>query len=765
MSKYEHKVIEAKWQEKWLAEKIYSPDLKKSKKPFYNLMMFPYPSAEGLHSGNMFAFTGSDIYGRFKRMQGYEVFEPIGLDGFGIHSENYALKIGRTPKEHAATSEKNYYRQLHEIGNSFDWTRTLETYDPDYYKWTQWLFVQMFKAGLAYKKKASVNWCPSCKTVLADEQIMTPAQAGKIPKGYSSIKEVPEGLKVCERCGSIPERRELEQWFFRITKYADKLLAGLPKIDWSERVKIAQKNWIGKSEGMLISFKKEGGGKIEVFTTRPDTLNAATFVALADDELWNQDQKEKRGEFTDEYAINPLNERRLPIWKTNYVAPGYGTGMIMGVPAHDERDLEFAKKYHLDIVEEKPDQGLWQEIEKKGWGQSHTNYHLRDWLISRQRYWGPPIPMIECQKCGWQPVPEKDLPVLLPDIADFQPSGVGKGPLANHPEFYKVKCPKCGGAARRETDVSDTFLDSAWYFLRYPSIGSARSGQLPFDPEVTKKWLPVNQYFGGAEHAVLHLMYSRFVTMVLHDLDYLNFNEPFPKFFAHGLLIKDGAKMSKSRGNVVNPDAYIKKYGADTLRLYLMFIGPMDINADFRDTGIEGMQRFIKRVWKLFSEKSAKASDQKNTNIKMHQTIKKVSEDIENFKYNTAISAIMEYVNFLKSQKEIDKEALKVLALLLAPFAPHLAEEVWVNILGEKFSVHLATWPSFDTKLTIKDENVIVIQINGKKRDDFVIPNSLDKEEVIGRAKDRGKIRELLKDKKVKKVVFVPGKIVNFVIS
>ncbi len=567
-NQYDHSKIEKKWQDRWEKEKLYVADIDNEKDPFFNLWMFPYPSAEGLHAGHAFASTGSDIFGRFMRMQGKGVFQPIGYDSFGIHSENYAIKINEKPQEVVARTTKHYEEQMRSLGHGYDWTRTVTTSDPDYYKWTQWLFVKMFETGLAYKKKATVNFCPSCKTVLADEQVMTPKQAGKEPKNAAGELIDPSSkgydeARVCERCGTIVEKKDLDQWFFKITNYADRLLAGLDNIEWSEKVITAQRNWIGKSEGMIINFKKEDGTKLSVFTTRPDTLNAATFIVTADEAMYNQGKTEKLGEFTGEYALNPLNSRKLPIWKTNYVAPGYGTGNVMVVPAYDERDMEFAKKYHLDIVEIEPDMATYKLAEKEGWGSKHTNFHLRDWLVSRQRYWGAPIPMIECPKDGWVSVPENDLPVLLPNISDYKPEGTGKGPLGNHKEFYQTTCPKCGGPAKRETDVMDTFVDSSWYFLRYPSTRSARSGEVPFDPEITKRWLPVDLYFGGAEHSVLHLMYCRFVTMVLYDLKYIDFEEPAPRFYAHGLMIKDGAKMSKSRGNVVNPDEYVKKYGAD----------------------------------------------------------------------------------------------------------------------------------------------------------------------------------------------------------
>jgi len=773
--KYDHQSVEAQWQKRWQKEKLYSPNIHKAKNPFYNLWMFPYPSAEGVHVGTIFSSTGSDIYGRFMRMRGKDVFQPMGYDSFGIHSENYALKIGEPPAKFTGRAIKNYERQFKEIGHGYDWTRTVTTSSPGYYRWTQWLFIQLFKAGLAYKKKAPVNFCPHCKTVLADEQVI----AGE-----------------CERCQARVEKKELEQWFFAITKYADRLLEGLAKIDWSERVIKAQREWIGKSEGMLIKF-----GNIEVFTTRPDTLNAVTFLAtsrLYDPSFAKATEgKEKIGIFTGKYAVNPLDGRKLPIWDTNYVAPDYGTGIIMGVPAHDERDLEFAKKYHIDIVNKEPDQSLWERVENNGWGKKRVNYHLRDWLVSRQRYWGAPIPMVYCEKCRWVTVPEKDLPVLLPSISDYKPEGTGKGPLASHPDFYKVACPKCGLPARRETDVMDTFVDSSWYFLRYPSV-SARSGSalstalragtsdvsitkdaslassqfLPCDPEITKKWLPVDFYFGGAEHSVLHLMYSRFVTMVLSDLGYLDFEEPFPRFFAHGLMIKDGAKMSKSRGNVVNPDEYIAKYGADTLRLYLMFMGPMDGSPDFRDDGIGGMGRFVNRLWRAFNQYVA---DERTSDVlitKLHQTIKKVTEDIEGFDYNTAIASMMEFLNLWEDEKNLNAQDAKLFVKILAPFAPHLAEEVYQRLkvnsqrLKVKLdSVHTQSWPKYDPKLVVEESVTVVVQVNGKLRGQLEVKRQISnvKSQIEKLARQEQKVSQYLKGQQVKKVIFVPGKLVNFV--
>lgn len=857
MTSYNPQEIEKKWHDKWEKSKLYSPDIQAAKKPFYNLMMFPYPSAEGLHAGNMYAFTGSDVYGRFKRMQGHDVFEPIGLDGFGIHSENYALKVGKSPAEHAKSSEKNFYKQMHQIGNGFDWSKTLETYDVDYYRWTQWLFVQMFKAGLAYKKKAPVNWCPSCKTVLADEQIFTPAQAGKWPKQYQRLEDVPEGVRVCERCGSEPERRELEQWLFRITDYADRLLSGLDKINWSQRVITAQKEWIGKKTGIVINYPVKGMKEtISCFTTAPVNFGMTFIVLSPEHEFVHKilsgeikidpqrltevkeyvskslnkteqqrriEEKEKTGVFTGLYAFNSVAGKDVPIWIADFVIMGVGTGAVQGCPGHDYRDFEFAKKHNLPIIRvvvgvnndtseidssekvivsgmegkminssfldgmefSQALQATMDHIEEKGWGKRVSTYHLRDWLVSRQRYWGAPIPMVYCPVCakqgkswlrqdktetqldhqGWDDegwYPDENLPVELPTISDYKPEGNGKGPLANHPEFYKTKCPSCGSDAVRETDVSDTFVDSSWYFLRYPTVGSSTAATQPFDPILTKKWFPVDQYFGGAEHAVLHLMYARFVTMMLFDLKLLDFEEPFPNFYAHGLVIKDGAKMSKSRGNVVNPDEYIAKYGADALRLYLMFMGPMDGSPDFRDSGMEGMARFINRLWQLLDTKENQPPSNQMSKA-INTTIKRVTSDIVQFKYNTAISAIMELANFLKKEGP-SPEGVKNLTLLIAPFAPHLAEEIWFK-LGHKTSVHLEPWPTYDESALTKDKLIVVVQVNGKVRDRLEVEaeKALDQGYVEQLATASDKVKGHLKTTKYR-VVFVPGKLINFVV-
>lgn len=782
---YNHRNIEKKWQDVWQKNNLYSPDIKNLKKnqKFYNLWMFPYPSAEGLHAGHAFASTGSDVIGRFMRMNGKTVFQPIGYDSFGIHSENYAIKINENPKEVVKRTTKHYENQMRSLGHGYDWNRTVTTSDPDYYRWTQWLFIEMFKQGLAYRKKAEVNFCPSCKTVLADEQVMTPKMAGKEPKDKDGnlISET-EDMRVCERCGTIVEKRDLDQWFFQITSYADRLLSGLEKIDWSERVVTAQKEWIGKSAGMKIKFKiKDSDDEIEVFTTRPDTLDSVTFIATSSKDLESPEKsKEKLGKFTGRYAISPTDSREIPVWETNYVAANYGTGVVMGVPAYDERDMEFAKKYSINILENKLDESLWTKIEEKGWGVKHTNYHLRDWLVSRQRYWGAPIPMVYCETCslkgtnskgktlqgmpGWFPVPEKDLPIELPDIDDYKPEGNGKGPLENHSEFWKTKCPNCGSDAKRETDVMDTFVDSSWYYLRYPTLKGSDAENVPFSENISKEMLPVDLYFGGAEHAVLHLMYARFVNMVLFDRKHLNHEEPFPKFFAHGLMIKDGAKMSKSRGNVVNPDQYIEKYGSDTLRLYVMFLGQMDGYPDFRDSGIEGMSRFLKRVWKLYcNPKKISEQDLAKVYSKTHQIVKKVTTDIKEFKYNTSIAGIMELVNTI-SDLGSDNQTLKILAKLLAPFAPHIAEELWSEFLKEKGSIHVSNWPEYDDSYLVQNEITIAVQVNGKLRSTIIVDSKLSEKEIINVAKKDPKVAQWIEDGQVKKEIFIPNKLINFVV-
>ncbi len=801
---YNPQKIEPKWQDFWEKNKVFEIDLKKTKTPYYNLMMFPYPSAEGLHVGNVYAFTGSDIHGRFRKMKGNDVFEPIGFDAFGIHSENFAIQKRIHPKVLIRKNIDNFRRQLKDLGCLFDWRYEVDTTNPDYYKWTQWLFVQLFKAGLAYRKKAPVDWCPSCKTVLADEQVIN----GR-----------------CERCDNQVIQKEMEQWFFKITKYAEKLLKNLKWIDWSDKTKAVQRNWIGKSEGIIEKWNVEGTNlTLETFTTWPHTTFGATFHAVAPEhpivaklvkgtkyekgverfiEEVKHDkikestsaEKEKKGFFTGRYAINFLTGEKMPIYIANFAVMGYGTGIVKGAPAHDQRDFEFAKKYKIPIIivvtpkdkilkaselkeayvgpgvmvkgtgkfkgmpDWKAKKAVAAHAIKIGHGKKATHYHLRDWLISRQRYWGPPIPIIYCKKCGTVPVPEKDLPVLLPHLKNFRPTGTGRSPLASSKDFVNTKCPRCKGLGYRETDVSDTFLDSAWYFFRYPS---AKLKDKAFDKGLTKKWLPVDMYIGGQEHAVLHLMYSRFITMVLRDLGFVSFEEPFKRFRAHGLLTKGGAKMSKSKGNVVNPDDYYQKYGADTLRMYLMFLGPFSQGGDWQDKGVLGVYRFLNKVWNLDKKLDAKIKNKK-IEITAHKTIKKVTEDIEDLKYNTAISALMIFVNDMEKENKINVQCYKYLLLLLAPFAPYITEELWHQI-GNKNSIHNQKWPSYDKKL-IKEETItLVIQVNGKVRDKIEAEPSIQEKEAHALAISREKIKNRILDKKVKKVIFVPGKLINIVI-
>ena len=861
--------VEARWQARWAERRTNEPDLDRASRPFYNLMMFPYPSAEGLHVGNMFAFTGADTYGRFKRLQGFDVFEPIGYDAFGIHSENYAISVGVNPGKLIPQNIANFRRQLRRIGGMFDWRHELSTTDPSYSKWTQWLFLQLYKAGKAYRKAAAVNWCPKDKTVLANEQVIN---------GH------------CERCDSLVEQRTLVQWFFRISEYADRLLANLDdksKMDWSESTVLAQRNWLGRSEGAEIDFRvphpersaahrerqaphperSEGSGVIKVFTTRPDTIFGATFMVLAPehplvDTLTAEDRKpevdayrkmvaakdlvsrkvgerEKTGVFTGSYAVNPATGAPIPVWIADYVLMEYGTGAIMAVPGHDDRDFEFARRYRLPIVRvvapredlssraessddsssrapaergtpgtssrdlaergrgtlpadpEAPLEAAYTENEagvlvhsgqfdgltvpqgkraitdwlaERGAGKGVVQYRIHDWCISRQRYWGPPIPIVYCDDHGPVPVPEKDLPVLLPLIEDFQPDDTGISPLARHDEWYYAPCPTCGKRGRRETDVSDTFLDSAWYYLRYPST---EFDDRPFDPARTRKWLPVTSYIGGNEHAVLHLLYSRFVTMVLHDLGLVHFEEPFRKFRAHGLIVKDGSKMSKSRGNVVVPDEYIAQWGADTFRMYLMSLGPFQKGGDFRDEGIAGPRRFLDKVWAMVGVAAADESTTAPSHsvlTKWHQTIKKVTMDMEGLDYNTAIAAMMELVNKLRDEHSNDRQVVESLVVMIAPFAPHFAEECWER-LGHDTSVFHARWPEWDEALVVEDQVEVVIQVSGKTRGRVSVPRDAEQGAVVAAAQQDAAVRRFTEGKELRKVVYVPNRLLNLVIG
>jgi leucyl-tRNA synthetase len=802
---YDPGAIERKWQRIWQERGTNNTDLQRAQRPFYTLMMFPYPSAEGLHVGNLFAFTGNDIYGRFQRLMGHNVFEPLGYDAFGIHSENYALKVGQHPMDLIPRNISNFRRQLERSGLMVDWRYTLSTTEPNYYKWTQWLFLQLFKQGLAYKKQAAVNWCPDCKTVLANEQVIA-------------------GL--CERSKTPVEQRLLEQWFFRISDYAPRLLENLDRIDWSETTKTAQRNWIGRSEGADITFAAENvtGGtcEIRVFTTRPDTIYGATYLVLApehplvdgltkagerkkvdayrertkkQDIITRKTSTEKTGTFTGSYAVNPATRKPIPIWVSDYVLMEYGTGAIMGVPGHDERDFEFATKFALPIVRvvcgEREDantpltsaftecesgtlvnsgefdgysvdagkRAIVELLSKSGAAKSVVHFRLHDWCISRQRYWGPPIPIIYCESCGTVPVPEKDLPVVLPFIEDFRPDDSGVSPLARHEEWYRVACPKCGKTGRRETDVSDTFLDSAWYFLRYPSVGH---DDVPFEKGITKKWLPVNSYIGGNEHAVLHLLYSRFITMVLHDAGMLEFEEPFTRFRAHGHIIREGAKMSKTQGNIVNPDEYIEHWGADAFRTYLMFLGPYEQGGDFRDASISGTRRFLDRLFASVHGMSNAGAPDQSVMRKLHQTIRKVSEDIPRLSYNTAVAAMMEYMNTLrKGERTPHREEVVPLIPLVSPFAPHIAEELWEQT-GGTGSVFDSAWPQFDPALAAEDSIELVVQVNGRVRSRITVDREITEEAATVAALADPVVAKFVAGAP-KKIIFVPGRLLNIV--
>jgi leucyl-tRNA synthetase len=810
---YDPAAIEHKWQTRWRERGTNATDLAGGDRPFYALMMFPYPSAEGLHVGNLFAFTGNDIYGRFHRLRGHTVFEPLGYDAFGIHSENYALKLGRHPADLIPKNIANFRRQLERAGLMVDWRYSLSTTDPGYYKWTQWIFLQLLKRGLAYKKKAAVNWCPKDKTVLANEQVVGGA---------------------CERCGTMVEQRFLEQWFFEITKYAQRLLDNLEWLDWSDTTRAAQRNWIGRSEGADVTFdvlpSDERGAsrigeapRITVFTTRADTIFGASYLVLAPEhplvgELTTRSRrpeveayreraakqdliarkvtKEKTGVFIGSYARNPATAEPIPIWIADYVLMEYGTGAIMAVPGHDERDFEFSQAFGLPIprvvaaageaadapltapfIENEGGRlvnsgrldGLTVEEGKRaaiewlasmGAATKVVNYRLHDWCISRQRYWGPPIPVVYCDDCGLQPVPESDLPVLLPHIADFTPDDSGISPLARHDEWYHVPCPECGKRARRETDVSDTFLDSAWYFLRYPS---AHLDDVPFDSALTKKWLPVNSYIGGNEHAVLHLLYSRFITMVLHDAGMIDFEEPFTRFRAHGHIVRDGAKMSKTKGNIVNPDDLIDEWGADAFRTYLMFLGPYEEGGDYRDRGISGVKRFLDRLWSSVGNARTDGTPDDAVMRKLHQTIRKVGDDIPRLSYNTAVAAMMEYINVVRTHERVPHRAeVEPLVQLVSPFAPHIAEELWER-LGHDGSVMDAGWPAYDPALATEETIEIAVQVNGKTRGKLRVAKDADEATVMAGARADAQIAKFITGEP-KKVIFVPGRLMSIVV-
>jgi leucyl-tRNA synthetase len=808
---YEPAAIEAAWQARWSAERLAETNVEHvpADRKFYNLVEFPYPSAEGLHVGHAYTYTGADTFGRYMRMRGRDVFQPIGFDSFGIHTENYAIKVGEQPRTLTARTIANYRRQLTSIGAAWDWSHAIATSDPSYYRWTQWIFVQLFRAGLAVRKEAPVVWCPSCLTVLANEQL--------------------EGDR-CERCGTQVIQRAMRQWFLRITAYADELLSGLDELDWPESAKRTQREWIGRSEGTEIDFRVGGRDvRLRTFTTRPDTLFGVTFLAISpehpdvealsrgtehedavrayvDEALrrrpgapaWSAHVGTKAGRtsaFTGTFAVHPANGNHIPVFVADYVVAAYGTAAVMGVPAHDERDFAFAEAHGLPVVDviqpettttrvirpwtgegvlhgsgaftgvrselARPAISDW--LEERGDGRRAVRYRLHDWLISRQRYWGPPIPIVYCEVCGTIPVPEEDLPVLLPDVDDFRPTGTGVSPLAAVESFVETECPSCGKPAKRETDVSDTFVDSAWYFLRYPSTDI---DDRPWDPERTERLLPVDSYAGGPEHVMRHHLYARFVTRALHDLGLVPFAEPFPCLRLHGMLTKDGAKMSKSRGNVVNPDHYVAERGADVTRMYLLFIGPWDEGGDFSDAGIAGIERFVRRVWRLVDEPLAAGKGGVDLRA-LDRTIAAVGADLEAMRFNTALASLMELVRWARREKPAMSppewsRVARSLVLLLAPFAPYLAEELWSRLGGE-FSVHQQPWPAHDPGALISDRVTIPIQVDGKTRDRIEVPAGTGRDEVIELALSRESVGRHVGQRRLTNVVFVQDRLINLV--
>ncbi|HRU64246.1 MAG TPA: leucine--tRNA ligase [Spirochaetota bacterium] len=817
---YNFSEIELKWQKIWEEKGSFLNRVDRTKQKYYVLEMFPYPSGR-IHMGHVRNYTIGDIVARFKKMKGFNVFHPMGWDSFGLPAENAAIKNNTPPFKWTTENIANMKAQLKRLGFSYDWTREVGTYKPEYYKWNQWIFLKMLEKGLAYKKVSSVNWCPDCQTVLANEQ----AENG-----------------VCWRCSSPVTQKELEQWFFRITDYAEDLLKGHEEISstWPEQVITMQKNWIGKSTGLKVNFKLESGEDFPIFTTRPDTIFGVTFMVIApehplldrvtDPEVRQfiqktrsqslidrtSEDKEKEGIDTGLKVINPFNGEKVPLYVGNFVLMEYGTGAIMAVPAHDVRDFAFAKKYGLPIkiVIDRPDSPLRLEemtdayteegicvnsgqfsglknkeamekiaefAEKNGIGEKTINYRLRDWGISRQRYWGCPIPIIYCEKCGAVPVPEKDLPVVLPTEVDFK--GDAQSPLTKMPEFYEVKCPSCGGKARRETDTMDTFVDSSWYYARYCSPWSNEI----FDKEEVDYWMPVDQYIGGIEHAVMHLLYARFFSMVLNDLGLLKEREPFKKLLTQGMVIKDGSKMSKSKGNVVDPDDIIKKYGADTVRLFMLFAAPPQKDLDWSDKGVEGSFRFLNRVWRFMQknkglyidgavvDNSNLSTELKKLRIELHRTIKLVTHDIEErMQYNTAIARMMELTNAMYAVadselsstegKKVFSEIVDKFLPILNPFVPHFAEELW-SIFGKKTLLADEKWPEYIEELTIRDEIEIVFQINGKIKSKANVSSDITEEEMKKLAHLDAKMAEILSGKQIIKEIVVPGKLVNIVVK
>ena len=800
---YNHRAVEKKWHKIWEEKPVNVNDGKKDK--YYCLDMFPYPSGNGLHVGHWRGYVISDVWSRYQLMHGKYVIHPMGWDAFGLPAENYAIKMGIHPAVSTAENVANIKEQIKQIAAIYDWDMEVNTTDPDFYKWTQWIFVKMFEKGLAYEKEMPINWCPSCKTGLANEEVVN----GK-----------------CERCGADVTKKNLKQWMLKITAYADRLLNDLDKLDWPEKVKKMQTDWIGKSYGAEVEFEVEGSGeKITVYTTRPDTLYGATFMVLApehnlskglatpeqkqavEDYIYKTSlrssvdrlqDKEKTGVFTGSYAINPLNGAKVPIWLSDYVLADYGTGAIMCVPAHDDRDFEFAKKFDIPIIQviakdgkeienmteayteangTMINSGEWNGmesavlkkeaphiIEKKGIGRATVNYKLRDWVFSRQRYWGEPIPIVHCPECGNVAVPEEELPLLLPEVESYEPTGTGESPLAAIESWVNCKCPKCGRDAKRETNTMPQWAGSSWYFLRY--VDNKNDKEL-VSKEKANKYLPVDMYIGGVEHAVLHLLYSRFYTKFLYDIGAVDFEEPFTKLFNQGMITgKNGIKMSKSKGNVVSPDDLVRDYGCDALRLYELFVGPPELDSEWDDRGIDGVYRFITKLWRLVNDhRDDEVSKPSKELLRIrHELIKTITERLDSFSLNTVVSGFMEYTNKLTElakTEAIDRETLITLARLLAPFAPHISEEI-NELLGEKESVFKSEWPKYDEKYLEVSEIEIAVQANGKLKATIMLSKDADKDTAIAAAKEAcaGKLNG-----NIVKEIYVPGRIVNFVVK
>jgi len=804
MPKYNPSKIEKKWQKYWETNKLYEAgDFSGGKKNFMLLVEFPYPSGD-LHTGHWFAFSVPDIYGRYLRMNGFNVMYPIGFDAFGLPAENAAIKNNIHPRDWTKKNITKMSKQLRSMGAGFDWSREVSTIDPEYYRWTQWIFIQLYKAGLAYRAETLVNWCPNDKTVLANEQVID----GK-----------------CDRCGSVVEQRNLSQWMFKITSFADRLIDDLQDLDWPESTKLAQINWIGRSEGARIKFKVESlkFKEVEVFTTRPDTIFGATFLVISPElaqkwvetgwqasqevkdyisqslrktELQRQEEtKDKTGVSAGFNAVNPMTEKEIPVWIADYVLGHYGTGAIMAVPAHDQRDYEFAKKFDLPIREvvlneekfigqasekegvlinsnefdgmasAEAGKKITQVLKEKNLGESQKNYRLHDWVLSRQRYWGVPIPMVNCADCGYQSVAETELPVKLPPLKDFMPADDGRSPLAKAGKWLKVKCPKCGQPAERETDTMDTFVDSSWYFMRYTD---PKNDQEFASRENMAKWLPLPLYFGGAEHNTMHLLYSRFITKALRSQNLIDFSEPFLGRRNHGFIFgPDGQKMSKSRGNVVDPDEQVAKYGADTMRMYFAFMGPYDQNYAFNFDGVLGVRRFLDRVWnftnKLITGNNKLITESAETKIAIHKAIKNIGEAVKLHKFNVGVSELMKCLNAIENS-ELSVLSYKLFVKLLAPFAPHIAEELWQGVLGNETSVHLEKWPELDEALLLEELVTLVVQVNSRVRDTISVKQGLTEEEVKKMVLENEKVKKEISNKEIKKFIYIQDKLTNIVV-